>query len=126
MGGKRDFKGVWIPKEIWLSPDLDVVEKCLLVEIQSLDNEHGCYASNEHFAKFLGVNERTVQRKIKKLVDKGYITSKVGVVVKGSGQAFERVMRCKGKFARTSDKNLIEVVYDSSGAPVKVIDRRSK
>ena len=36
----RDFKGVWIPKEIWLNPDLTLVEKCLLVEIDSLDNEH--------------------------------------------------------------------------------------
>ena len=30
MAGKRDFKGVWIPKEIWLSLDLTLVEKCLL------------------------------------------------------------------------------------------------
>ena len=35
---KRDFKGVWIPKEIWLSTDLKVMEKLILVEIDSLDN----------------------------------------------------------------------------------------
>ena len=34
---QRGFKGIWIPKEIWLSPDLNYVEKILLVEIDSLE-----------------------------------------------------------------------------------------
>ena len=42
---ERDFKGVWIPKEIWLSADLSLTEKALFVEIHSLDNERGCFAS---------------------------------------------------------------------------------
>lgn len=37
----RDFKGVWIPKEIWLSTELTLQEKVMLVEIDSLDNEDG-------------------------------------------------------------------------------------
>ncbi len=37
----RDFKGIWIPKEIWLSDQLSLMEKILLVEIHSLDNERG-------------------------------------------------------------------------------------
>ena len=41
----RDFKGIWIPKEIWLSEQLSLMEKVLFVEIHSLDNEDGCYAS---------------------------------------------------------------------------------
>ena len=47
---ERDFKGVWIPKHIWLTDDLGWTEKMLLVEIDSLDREHGCFASNEHIA----------------------------------------------------------------------------
>jgi hypothetical protein len=35
----RDFKGIWIPKEIWLSKDLTLQEKVFYVEIDSLDNE---------------------------------------------------------------------------------------
>ncbi len=119
--GIRDFKGVWIPKEIWLSQDLSLSEKCLFVEIQSLDNEHGCYASNKHFARFLGISERQVTRLVKKLESKGYIKSKTSVVTKGDGQAFERVIRVKGKYTRSSDKGLLEVVRDENGAVVKVV-----
>ena len=38
----RDFKGIWIPKEIWESEQLSIMEKVLFVEIHSLDNERGC------------------------------------------------------------------------------------
>ena len=37
----RDFKGIWIPKDIWLSKELSLMEKVLFVEIHSLDNERG-------------------------------------------------------------------------------------
>ncbi len=111
MGGSnRDFKGVWIPKEIWLSQDLSLSEKALLVEILSLDNAHGCFASNKHFANFLGISERQVSRLVQSLEKKKYITSTTKVVVKGEGQAFERIIRGIGKFKRVSDKNLIEFV----------------
>ncbi len=65
----RDFKGVWIPKEIWLSADLTLMEKVLFVGIHSLDNEHGCYASNRHFAEFLGISERQVRTYIGSVKD---------------------------------------------------------
>jgi hypothetical protein len=28
----RDFKGIWIPKEIWTSKDLKIMEKLFLLE----------------------------------------------------------------------------------------------
>lgn len=36
----RDFKGIWIPKDIWLSDKLTLQEKIMYIEIDSLDNEH--------------------------------------------------------------------------------------
>ena len=30
----RDFKGVWIPKEIWLTDQLSLMEKVLFVEMR--------------------------------------------------------------------------------------------
>ena len=69
----RDFKGVWFPKEIWLNKELDMIEKALLIEIDSLDNEEHCFASNDYFAEFLGVSASKVTRSIKKLKDLGYI-----------------------------------------------------
>lgn len=69
----RDFKGIWIPKEIWLDENLSIVEKAILAEIISLDNESGCFASNQYFAEFCHLTERTVSNAINNLIKGGYI-----------------------------------------------------
>ena len=90
---KRDFKGVWIPKEIWLSTDLKVMEKLILVEIDSLDNEDGCFASNEHFSKFFSLSKNRCSEIIKSLEKKGYI--KIDYIYQeGSKAISRRVIRC--------------------------------
>ena len=58
----RDFKGVWIPKDIWESHQLSIMEKVVFVEIHSLDNERGCFAGNKYFAGFFNVSERQIGR----------------------------------------------------------------
>ena len=63
----RDFKGVWIPKEIWLNEELTLLEKIIFVEIDSLDNENHCIAGNEYFADFCNCSESKVSKAIKKL-----------------------------------------------------------
>ena len=73
MSKKRDFKGVWIPKDIYLNDDLSWTEKILLIEIDSLDNEKGCFAKNKYFADFLGKSENWISQCISKLKDKGFI-----------------------------------------------------
>ena len=35
---KRDFKGIWIPKEIWLDTRLNATEKIILVEIDRIED----------------------------------------------------------------------------------------
>lgn len=65
----RDFKGVWIPKEIWLTKELTLIEKVIFTEISSLDNEHHCTASNEYFAEFCDCSVSKVSKAIKKLKD---------------------------------------------------------
>ena len=69
----RNFKGVWIPKEIWLSKELSLLEKCILVELDSLDNEDGCYASNKYLAEFCGCSEKSITRAIKHLSELNFI-----------------------------------------------------
>lgn len=69
----RDFKGIWIPREIWESENLTLTEKVLLVEIDSLDNGEGCYATNEYFSKFFNISEATITRAIKTLKEQNYI-----------------------------------------------------
>ncbi len=69
----RDFKGIWIPKQVYLDKSLKWTEKILLIEIDSLDNEKGCFASNEYFAEFLGITVTQISRCISKLKKKGLV-----------------------------------------------------
>lgn len=78
----RAFKGIWIPAEIWLNPDLSITEKVMLVEIESLqDPVRGCYASNAHFAAFFGLTPTRVSQIINSLVRRGFV--KVDMVYSG-------------------------------------------
>ena len=89
---ERSFKGIWIPKEVWLSKDLTLQEKVFLVEISSLDNDNGCYASNGYFADFFGISKTRVSLVIKSLIDKGYIISNI-IYKEGSKEILKRVLK---------------------------------
>lgn len=70
----RDFKGVWIPKEIYLDERLTALDKIILVEIDSLDDEKtGCFASNEYLADFCQCSKAKVTSAISKLIEFEYI-----------------------------------------------------
>lgn len=89
---ERNFKGVWIPKEIWLAKDLGWSEKVLLVEIDSLDGEQGCFASNEYLADFFKLSKDRISKMISSLRDKGYITVQL-VYKEGTKQIEKRIIR---------------------------------
>lgn len=100
----RDFKGVWIPKEVYLNAELSWTEKIFLIEVHSLDGELGCWASNAHFAEFLGIGEGAVANLVTKLKNLGLIEvegygktrclrSKVSSVDETSGQKFHKNMK---------------------------------
>lgn len=89
---ERDFKGVWIPREIWLSQELSLMEKALFVEIHSLDNERGCFASNRYFADFFGVGIRQIASYVSALREKGFVTVNIQ-------NQNERTIRVTGKYA---------------------------
>ncbi len=75
---KRKFKGIWIPKKIWISEELSTQEKVFLAEIDSLEDEkNGCFASNKYFAEFFGLNKKTVSCITTALCSRGYIISKI-------------------------------------------------
>lgn len=74
MNDNRDFKGVWIPKEVWLDTRLNALDKVILMEIDSLDQgEKGCYASNEHLAEFCQCSKTKVSTAVSKLIECGYL-----------------------------------------------------
>ena len=72
---ERDFKGVWVPKEIWLNKSLTILDKAIMVEIDSLDkgDQNGCWAGNEHFAEMFGCTTRKVSDAVSKLIKMGYV-----------------------------------------------------
>jgi len=71
----RDFKGIWIPKEIWLHPELKSQEKALWAEIHSLYSEEhgGCYASEEYLMEFIGVKVSRLREIFAKLKELGLL-----------------------------------------------------
>ena len=73
----RAFKGVWIPKEIWLEEHLSWMEKLFLVEIVSLSKKDGCYASNKYFSRFFKLSPSRCSQVISSLEDKGYVSVKM-------------------------------------------------
>lgn len=74
MSEVRYFKGVWIPREIWLNSDLTWMEKLFITEINSLDNDEGCYASNEYFSVFFGLTKQRCSQIINSLIIKKYVS----------------------------------------------------
>lgn len=70
----RDFKGIWIPANIWLNKQLSLVEKFLILEIDSLDRDgEGCFAGDEHFAEFLDLSVGRVSNILVELRKRGII-----------------------------------------------------
>lgn len=91
---ERDFKGIWIPREVWLSKELTMQEKLFLVEIDSLNNEKGCYAGNDYFADFFDLSKSRCSEIIKSLEKKGFI--EINYVYKeGSKEIKARIIRVK-------------------------------
>lgn len=71
---ERDFKGVWIPKWLYLNEELSWTEKILLTEIDSLDHGEGAWASNKHYAQFLNLKSGdVVAQLISSLRKRGFV-----------------------------------------------------
>jgi len=97
----RDFKGIWIPKEVWLNKELKITEKVFLVEIDSLDNEKGCWASNKYFADFFGITKGRCSQIISSLKSKGLIT----ITLKREGKEVKsRIIKVVNKLNRVVNK----------------------
>ena len=92
---ERPFKGVWIPAHIWLDENLNITEKCLLAEIDSLSHINGCFASNQHFAEFLGLSKERARKLISQLKDKGYLEIEL-IRKEGSCEVDKRIIKLIG------------------------------
>lgn len=106
----RKFKGVWIPAKYWLDENLTIMEVVLITEIDSLDGENGCFASNKHFADFLGVTAGRASQLIKNLSEKGYIS----VSYKTQNNVTQRVIKVFRKL-NTPVRKLNRGIKNSKG-----------
>jgi len=71
---EREFKGVWIPKEVWLNKELSLTEKALLAEIDSFTGEgKAFYKSNDTIQEEYKVSRPTISKAFKKLEGLGFI-----------------------------------------------------
>lgn len=98
---EREFKGIWIPAELWLNPELTLTEKALLAEIDSFSGSgKSFYKSNDTIVEEYQVSRSTIGRAVKKLEKLGFIevrsdgrsrhlTSRVGRVVKMTSQGHQ-------------------------------------
>lgn len=91
MENKRGFLGVWIPKDIYLHTGLTPTEKLLLAEITCLHGSGSCFASNQHFAEFLGISKSQVSRLITKLARMNLISVEI-VYVDGTKEVDKRFL----------------------------------
>jgi hypothetical protein len=87
----RKFQGIWIPSELWLTTKLTMQEKLFLVEINSLDNEEGCFATNKYFSEFFHISKTRVTTVLNNLVKKGFVDRKL-LYENGTKQISKRVL----------------------------------
>lgn len=69
----ENFKGVFIPANIFLIKDLSLAEKILIVTILGLDNGSGCYASNEYLSRFVQITPTSCSGIISNLKKSGIL-----------------------------------------------------
>ena len=77
MGSKNGKStGLWIPENLKKDKKLDWTNKALLSEIYSLCKlADGCFASDNHFGKLLGLGRSSVNKRVNWLKDQGYINA---------------------------------------------------
>lgn len=112
----RDFKGVWIPKAVWLDRRLNALDKIILAEIDSLDQgERGCYASNQYIAEFCQCSERKVSEAISKLTEYGYIwVQSFDGRTRELRSSLTKISMQPSKFCETDTQNLRESNIDNN------------
>lgn len=70
---KRTFAGVFIPANIWQSDTLNLTEKCVLVEVSSIDSLPCTIETKQYLASFIGVGVGTMSNILSSLKKKGFV-----------------------------------------------------
>ena len=77
----RQFKGVWIPAELYLDKAITWTQKIILLEVDSFSkNKLECFVSNEHLANLIGISESGIEKAIRGLVEMNRLERKRQVI----------------------------------------------
>ncbi len=94
----RDFKGIWIPRDIWLIENLKCTYRVFLAEIDSLDKGQGCYAGNGHFSLMFGLSKNRCSEIITMLWEEKYII----MTHTKAGNKERRILKLNGPFEKST------------------------
>jgi len=73
----RDFKGIWISKEVWHSKEIPITFKMILLEIDTLSKgERGCDISFNYFSDLFLLSQSECNHILEELKQLAYITIK--------------------------------------------------
>lgn len=72
---ERKFLGIWLPAEIWLHPDLTVVQKMILAELDSFDGGNGVNEERMivHFRTFFSIDALNMKLAVNDLIRLGFL-----------------------------------------------------
>jgi hypothetical protein len=113
---KREFQGIWIPKEIWFNRELSFMDKVFLLEIKSLDvGYRGCNCTNSYFGEFFGLSRNRCSEIISSLQKRELITVHVKKRMEKRGVVSERTIHINKKIAHQHSSKL--------STPCRKIDR---
>jgi hypothetical protein len=87
---RREY--IIVPVEIWEDENLSKTEMLLYSEIDSFSRYGECFASNEHFSKYLRVSKDRVSKLLTSLRRKGYIDIEL-IYKKGTKEIEKRIIR---------------------------------
>ena len=73
----KEFKGVWIPYEIFINKKVTDKEKFVYLMIIFLSKKNECTISNAYICNLLNICNVQVSRIINSLKKKGYINTKI-------------------------------------------------
>ena len=118
MGSKNGKStGLWIPENLKNDKKLDWTNKALLSEIYSLCKlADGCFASDNHFGKLLGLGRSSVNKRVNWLKDQGYINAvnhyKENLIIgrtitKGSSQEKHTLVPKRGRGSSQSIQGVV-------------------
>lgn len=108
----RQFKGVWIPAELYLDKTITWTQKIILLEVDSFSkNKLECFVSNEHLANLIGISESGIEKAIRGLVEMNRLERK-RQVINGANRRLMRLptsIECGSVPHSTEGTNLTQV-----------------